>query len=32
MSNLNYKYLHYFWVVVHEGSMMRVVERLGVAV
>ncbi len=32
MSNLNYKYLHYFWVVAHEGSMTRAAERLGVAV
>ncbi|MFZ1446496.1 MAG: LysR family transcriptional regulator [Candidatus Dechloromonas phosphoritropha] len=32
MSNLNYKHLHYFWVVAHEGSMTRAAERLGVAV
>ena len=32
MSNLNYKHLHYFWVVTHEGSMTRAAERLGVAV
>jgi len=29
---LNYKHLHYFWVVAHEGSMTRAAERLGVAV
>ena len=29
MSNLNYKHLHYFWVVAHEGSMTRAAERLG---
>ena len=32
MTNLNYKHLHYFWVVAHEGSMTRAAERLGVAV
>ena len=32
MANLNYKHLHYFWVVAHEGSMTRAAERLGVAV
>jgi len=32
MSNVNYKHLHYFWVVAHEGSMTRAAERLGVAV
>jgi len=32
MSNLNYKHLHYFWVVAHEGSRTRAAERLGVAV
>ena len=31
MSNLNYKHLHYFWVVAHEGSMTRAAGRLGVA-
>ena len=29
---LNYKHLHYFWVVAHEGSITRAAERLGVAV
>ena len=32
MSSLNFKHLHYFWVVAHEGSMTRAAERLGVAV
>lgn len=32
MANLNYKHLHYFWVVAREGSMTRAAERLGVAV
>jgi len=32
MASLNYKHLHYFWVVAHEGSMTRAAERLGVAV
>ena len=32
MSNLNYKHLHYFWVVAHEGNMTRAAKRLGVAV
>lgn len=32
MSRLNYKHLHYFWVVAHEGSVTRAAERLGVAV
>jgi LysR family transcriptional activator of nhaA len=32
MNNLNYKHLHYFWVVAQEGSMTRAAERLGVAV
>ena len=32
MANLNYKHLHYFWVVAHEGSMTRAAERLDVAV
>lgn len=31
MSRLNYKHLHYFWVVAHEGSVTRAAERLGVA-
>ncbi|WP_415034645.1 transcriptional activator NhaR [Azonexus sp.] len=29
---LNYKHLHYFWVVAKEGSITRAAERLGVAV
>jgi len=29
---LNYKHLHYFWVVAQEGSITRAAERLGVAV
>lgn len=32
MASLNYKHLHYFWVVAHEGSMTRAAERLDVAV
>lgn len=32
MSPLNYKHLHYFWVVAQEGSITRAAERLGVAV
>ena len=32
MSKLNYKHLHYFWVVAKEGSITRAAERLGVAV
>lgn len=32
MSQLNYKHLHYFWVVAKEGSITRAAERLGVAV
>lgn len=32
MLSLNYKHLHYFWVVAQEGSMTRAAERLGVAV
>lgn len=32
MTNLNFKHLHYFWVVAHEGSITRAAERLGVAV
>lgn len=28
----NYRHLHYFWVVAHEGSVTRAAERLGVAV
>ena len=30
--NLNYKHLHYFWVVAQEGSITRAAERLDVAV
>ena len=29
---LNYKHLHYFWVVAQEGSIARAADRLGVAV
>lgn len=29
---LNYKHLHYFWVVAQEGSITRAAERLGVAI
>lgn len=32
MQKLNYKHLHYFWVVAQEGSVTRAAERLGVAV
>ena len=32
MSMLNYKHLHYFWVVAQEGSITRAAERLGVAI
>ncbi len=32
MTPLNYKHLHYFWVVAQEGSVTRAAERLGVAV
>lgn len=32
MHNLNFKHLHYFWVVAQEGSITRAAERLGVAV
>ena len=32
ISMLNYKHLHYFWVVAQEGSITRAAERLGVAV
>jgi LysR family transcriptional activator of nhaA len=32
MTPLNYKHLHYFWVVAQEGSMTRAAERLGVAI
>lgn len=29
---LNYRHLHYFWVVAQEGSLTRAADRLGVAV
>lgn len=29
---MNYKHLHYFWMVAQEGSMTRAAERLGVTV
>jgi LysR family transcriptional activator of nhaA len=29
---LNYRHLHYFWVVGHEGSLSRAAERLGMAI
>lgn len=32
MSQLNYKHLHYFWVVAQEGSITRAAARLDVAV
>ncbi len=32
MSHLNYRHLHYFWVVAKEGGMARAAERLGMAV
>ncbi|MCL2523521.1 MAG: LysR family transcriptional regulator [Betaproteobacteria bacterium] len=32
MTPLNFKHLHYFWVVAHEGSITRAAGRLGVAV
>lgn len=32
MNSLNFKHLHYFWVVAHEGSITRAAERLGVAI
>ncbi|MBP8169980.1 MAG: LysR family transcriptional regulator [Azonexus sp.] len=32
MTPINYKHLHYFWVVAQEGSITRAAERLGVAV
>jgi LysR family transcriptional regulator, transcriptional activator of nhaA len=30
-ASLNYKHLHYFWVVAKEGSVTRAADRLGVA-
>jgi len=32
MTSLNFKHLHYFWVVAQEGSITRAAERLGVAI
>lgn len=32
MAQLNYKHLHYFWVVAKEGGISRAAERLGIAV
>lgn len=32
MTPLNYRHLHYFWVVAQEGSITRAAERLDVAV
>ena len=32
MAQINYKHLHYFWVVAQEGSITRAAERLDVAV
>ena len=32
MSPLNFKHLHYFWVVAQEGSITRAADRLGVAI
>ncbi len=32
MSALNYRHLHYFWVVAKEGGIARAAERLGLAV
>ncbi|MCE5182387.1 MAG: transcriptional activator NhaR [Betaproteobacteria bacterium] len=32
ISSLNYKHLHYFWVVAKEGSVTRAADRLGMAV
>jgi len=31
-SQINYRHLHYFWVVAKEGSLSRAAARLGVAV
>ena len=31
-TGLNFRHLHYFWVVAKEGSVTRAAERLGVAV
>ncbi|MCH7342849.1 LysR family transcriptional regulator [Pelomonas sp. CA6] len=32
MSQLNYRHLHYFWVVAKEGGLARAADRLGMAV
>ena len=32
MSALNYRHLHYFWVVAKEGGFARAADRLGMAV
>ena len=32
MTRLNYRHLHYFWVVTKEGGFARAAERLGMAV
>ena len=32
MTSLNYRHLHYFWVVAKEGGMARAAERLGMAI
>ena len=32
MSTLNYRHLHYFWVVAKEGGFARAADRLGMAV
>ncbi|MFG6447730.1 LysR family transcriptional regulator [Roseateles sp. BYS180W] len=32
MSHLNYRHLHYFWVVAKEGGLARAADRLGMAV
>ncbi|MCH2222422.1 MAG: LysR family transcriptional regulator, partial [Dechloromonas sp.] len=32
MSQINFKHLHYFWVVAQEGSITRAADRLGVAI
>ena len=32
MTALNYRHLHYFWVVAKEGGFARAAERLGIAV
>lgn len=31
MADLNYKHLHYFWVVAKEGGVSRAADKLGVA-